>query len=61
MGEFLRYVRRNPSLGWGLSILLVLLLFSTVGQLFINKQGKPTDGTVAYAHPGPYQPGCLLC
>jgi len=38
MGGFLRYVWRNPSLGWGLGILLALLLFSTVGRLFIDKE-----------------------
>jgi peptide/nickel transport system permease protein len=37
MRGFFSYVRRNPSLGWGLGILLFLLLFSTVGRLFINK------------------------
>ena len=36
MGGFLRYVRRNPTLGWGLGILLGLLLFTTVGRLFID-------------------------
>jgi len=38
MGGFFSYVRRNPSLGWGLGILLALLLFSTVGLLFVNKE-----------------------
>jgi len=37
MGNFLSYVRRNPTLGWGLGILLALLLFSTVGRIFVNK------------------------
>jgi len=38
MGGILRYIRRNPSLGWGLGLLLVLLLFATVGRLFINER-----------------------
>lgn len=38
MSGFFSYVRRNPALGWGLGILLALLLFSTVGLLFVNKK-----------------------
>ena len=38
---FLRYVRRNPSLGVGLAILLFLILFSTVGGFFINRKKDP--------------------
>jgi peptide/nickel transport system permease protein len=38
MKSFLRYVRRNPTLGWGLGILLGLLLFTTVGRLFIDPE-----------------------
>lgn len=37
MRGFLSYVGRNPSLGWGIGILAVLLLFSTVGRAFINR------------------------
>jgi peptide/nickel transport system permease protein len=37
MRGLLSYVRRNPSLGWGIGILAVLLLFSTVGRAFINR------------------------
>ncbi|MBN2001986.1 MAG: ABC transporter permease [Anaerolineae bacterium] len=33
---FLNYVRRNPALGFGFLILLALLLFTTVGRLFID-------------------------
>lgn len=33
---FFGYVRRNPALGWGLFVLLLLVLFSTVGRLFVN-------------------------
>ncbi len=36
MRGFIHYVRRNPSLGWGLGILIGLILFTTVGRLFIN-------------------------
>ncbi len=39
--SFLRYVRRNPSLGVGLGILLFLILFSTVGTLFIDRKKAP--------------------
>jgi peptide/nickel transport system permease protein len=34
---FLSYVRRNPALGMGIGVLLFLLLFTTVGRLFIDK------------------------
>jgi len=36
MRGFAAYVRRNASLGWGLAMLLVLLLFGFVGREFIN-------------------------
>ncbi|MBN1934724.1 MAG: ABC transporter permease [Anaerolineae bacterium] len=38
MGEFLRYVGRNPTLGWGIGLFLVLLLFSTAGRFFIDTE-----------------------
>ena len=38
MKGFASYVRRNPSLGWGLGIMLALLLFSTAGRFFINRE-----------------------
>ncbi len=38
---FMRYVRRNPSLGVGLGMLLFLLLFSTVGTLFVDIKRGP--------------------
>lgn len=34
---FLGYVRRNPALGLGMGVLLFLLLFTTVGRLFIDR------------------------
>jgi peptide/nickel transport system permease protein len=37
LSGFAKYVRRNPALGYGLGILLLLLLFSTVGELFIDR------------------------
>jgi peptide/nickel transport system permease protein len=40
------YAQRNPSLGWGLGILLALLLFSTVGQVFINKDDAYALATI---------------
>lgn len=36
---FINYVRRNPALGLGLVLLLALLLFATVGGLFVPKSG----------------------
>ena len=30
------YIRRNPALGWGFGVLLFLVLFTTVGRLFID-------------------------
>ena len=38
MRGFFDYTRRNPAFGIGLGILIVLLLFSTVGQLFVNRE-----------------------
>jgi peptide/nickel transport system permease protein len=35
---FFSYVRRNPALGFGLGILLLLLLFTTVGRLFVDTE-----------------------
>ena len=46
MRGFFSYVRRNPALGWGLGILLVLLLFSTVGQVFINRDDAYALATI---------------
>ena len=46
MREFAAYVRRNPSLGWGLGILLTLLLFSTIGRAFINKDDAYALATI---------------
>jgi peptide/nickel transport system permease protein len=37
MKGFVSYVKRNPTLGIGLSLLLILLLFSTVGRLFVDE------------------------
>jgi peptide/nickel transport system permease protein len=56
MGGFLSYVRRNPSLGWGLGILLALLAFSWVGRLFINPEdayalATPADLPPTREHP----------
>ncbi len=35
MRGFFEYVRRNPALGWGIGILLGLMLFTFVGRLFV--------------------------
>ena len=34
---FISYVRRNPALGIGMGILLLLILFVTVGRLFVDE------------------------
>ena len=39
--RFFRYIRRNPAFGIGLAILLALVLFSTVGTLFIDLNKAP--------------------
>jgi peptide/nickel transport system permease protein len=36
MKGFFEYLKRNPSLGIGLGILIFLILFTTVGPLFVN-------------------------
>ena len=40
-GGLLRYIRRNPSLGIGLGLLLTLILFSTVGSQLIDRRKAP--------------------
>lgn len=37
MKGFISYVKRNPTLGIGMSLLLILLLFATVGRLFVDE------------------------
>jgi len=39
--SFMRYVRRNPSLGVGLVMLAILVGFSTIGPLFIDRKKAP--------------------
>lgn len=41
LGGFLHYLKRNPLLGIGLGMFLALVLFSTVGLLFIDRQTDP--------------------
>jgi len=38
MKGFLDYLKRNPALGIGLSLFIILLLFATVGRLFIDPE-----------------------
>jgi peptide/nickel transport system permease protein len=38
MRGFLDYLKRNPALGIGMSMLLILLLFATVGRLFVDTE-----------------------
>lgn len=56
MGGFFRYVRRNPTLGWGLGILLGLLLFTTVGRLFIDPKDAQALATKADQRPSAEYP-----
>lgn len=56
MGSFVDYVRRNPALGVGLAVLLILLLFVSVGQFFINPEhvhamSVPTDKPPSAKYP----------
>ncbi len=39
--RFSRYVKRNKSLGFGLGLAIFLLLFATVGRLFVNTERGP--------------------
>ena len=56
MKGFLAYVKRNPLLGVGLGILVFLLLFTTVGPLFVNvKHAYPLTAPANLA-PGPGYP-----
>jgi len=56
MGGFMQYVRRNPSLGWGLGILLALVLFSAVGRYFINPEDAYALATKPDLPPTPEHP-----
>ena len=38
MSDVIGYLRRNPELGWGLGILLILILFTSVGRLFVDPE-----------------------
>jgi peptide/nickel transport system permease protein len=38
MSDLTGYLRRNPELGWGLAVLLGLILFTTIGRLFIDPE-----------------------
>jgi peptide/nickel transport system permease protein len=56
LNEFLRYVRRNPNLGIGLGILLLLILFSVVGSLYTDENGAyplaaPASQPPSWAYP----------
>jgi peptide/nickel transport system permease protein len=52
MRTFLSYVRRNPALGWGLGILLLLLLFSYGGRILINRDDAYALATKPDLPPG---------
>ncbi len=56
MSGFLSYVKRNPSLGIGLGILLFLLLFTSVGRLIVNPENAYPLKVPANLPPGPGYP-----
>jgi peptide/nickel transport system permease protein len=41
VGSFMNYLRRNPLLAIGLAMMLTLVLFSTIGLLFIDRSTDP--------------------
>jgi peptide/nickel transport system permease protein len=50
MKGFISYVKRNPTLGIGLSLLLILLLFATVGRIFVD-ENKAYEQSMAINQP----------
>ena len=56
MRGFLSYVRRNPSLGAGLIIMLLLILFATVGRLFIDPEDAYALSTIPDLPPSAEHP-----
>lgn len=59
----LRYIRRNPNLGIGLSILLILILFSIFGRFYTNPQdayplAAPASVAPTLAYCPPANPNC---
>jgi peptide/nickel transport system permease protein len=53
---FLSYVKRNPSLGVGLGILVFLLLFTSVGRLIVNPEHAYPLSVPANLEPNPEYP-----
>lgn len=53
MRDFIDYVKRNPSLGIGLAMLLSLLLFTSVGRLFITPEQPYTQTIYLNQPPSP--------
>jgi peptide/nickel transport system permease protein len=49
--SFISYVRRNPSFGFGMLILIGLLLFATVGGVFVDRKGAYPLGAVPNQQP----------
>jgi peptide/nickel transport system permease protein len=56
MKGFFSYVRRNPALGAGLGILLILVLFTSVGRLFVDTKGAYPLFTIPNQPPGAGHP-----
>ncbi len=54
--SFVRYIRRNPSLGAGLGLILLLILFSGLGRLFVDVENAyplaaPPNQPPSWEHP----------
>ena len=56
MKGFLDYLKRNPILGVGMFILIALMLFSSVGRLFIDKNAAYAQTINLNKPPGPGHP-----
>lgn len=56
MRGFFEYVKRNPMLGVGLGILVALILFTTVGRMFINPDNAYKQSTAINQAPNPKHP-----
>jgi peptide/nickel transport system permease protein len=56
MKGFFEYIKRNPMLGVGLGILLALILFTTIGGMFINPDAAYKQTTSINQPPNPKHP-----
>jgi peptide/nickel transport system permease protein len=56
MRGFFSYVKRNPTLGVGLAMLLILVGFTTIGRFFINPENAYKQTMYMNQPPGPEHP-----